>query len=344
MQIKRKNMYSLLVVLFLCLGIGYAALSTNLSINGTAHVDNATWNIYWDNVQVTTGSVTAQTPTISNQTTVSYEITLHQPGDFYEFTVDVVNSGTIDGMISSITSKLNNVVITTLPSYLDYSITYYDDKPILLNHLLAAGNTETLKVRISYKTDIDPDDLPDTDQQLNLNFTITYTQADENAIPVDHTRTVYFAYTESTISLNQPFPSSITTYETAQSLIATVGSSKPYFKFILQNDTIKEAWVGIYIPNNYSAQLYNVNPGYYYLRGGVNEYYGSGAIRNANYALLQTMGSGVSCSSSGYDYNCSSVLVNGSANLYGNVYFQSGQRWRCTINGLSVDAKCYDAN
>ncbi len=74
MQIKRKNMYSLLVVLFLCLGLGYAALTTNLSINGTAHVDNATWNIYWDNVQVTTGSVTAPTPTISNQTTVSYEL------------------------------------------------------------------------------------------------------------------------------------------------------------------------------------------------------------------------------------------------------------------------------
>lgn len=98
------------IVLFLLFGIGYAYLSCNLTINGTSSINNATWDIHFENISVTSGSVSANTPVIdTNKTTVTYDVTLTNPGDFYEFTVDVVNEGSIDGMIDSISSKLNGV-------------------------------------------------------------------------------------------------------------------------------------------------------------------------------------------------------------------------------------------
>ena len=164
-------------------------LQSNLNITGTTGINNATWDIHWNNVQVTTGSVTGTnvtTPaTIDNlKTTVNYNITLSKPGDYYEFTVDAVNSGTIDGMIDTISSKLNNVEITTLPNYLNYSVTYSDGAELQANQELKTGTTETYKVRVEYKKDISSTDLPGTEQTLNLSFTVTYKQADEDAVPV----------------------------------------------------------------------------------------------------------------------------------------------------------------
>ena len=156
---QRKSLYSLLFLLLCSIGIGYAALTSNLTLNGTAIIDNATWDIHFDNIQEKDGSIAPDSAAnIDTDTSVSYEVTLSQPGDYYEFNVDVVNEGTIDGMISTVSSKMNNVEINTLPTYLEYSVTYDDDIAIAPNQLLAAGTSETYKVRIAFKTDINPED------------------------------------------------------------------------------------------------------------------------------------------------------------------------------------------
>ena len=84
-------------------------------------------------------------------------------------------------MISAVSSKLNGTEITTLPNYLEYSVTYSDGITIKNNHLLESGKTETYKVRVGYKKDISATDLPSTEQTLNLTFSVTYVQADDNA-------------------------------------------------------------------------------------------------------------------------------------------------------------------
>ena len=183
---KQQSIISIVLDLIILLIIGYAILQSNLNINGTASINNPTWNIHWENVQVTNGSVSASTPTIdSAQTTVTYSVVLNLPGDYYEFTVDAVNSGTIDGMIESVTSKLNGATITTLPAYLEYAVTYDDEAELAANQLLAAGDTETYKVRVKYKEDINVNQIPSTNQTLNLQFTIKYKQADENAAGIN---------------------------------------------------------------------------------------------------------------------------------------------------------------
>ena len=102
-----------------------------------------------------------------------------------------VNSGTINGMVDSVTSKLNDTPITTLPTYLEYSVTYESDDEIEVNHILEAGDSETYKVRLAYKKDISANDLPTTPQSLTLDFGVVYVQADSNAITPIHPVSLY---------------------------------------------------------------------------------------------------------------------------------------------------------
>ena len=102
----RKTLYMVLSVLVLSiftLTMAYAALSTTLQINGNAEVSAASWDIHLDNVQLNSSSATTTAPTITDSKTATFSTTLTKPGDFYEFTIDVVNNGSIDAMIDSVT-------------------------------------------------------------------------------------------------------------------------------------------------------------------------------------------------------------------------------------------------
>ncbi len=188
---RRKNIYLFLFILLCSLGIGYAFLRTELQINGTADFLDAKWDIHFNNiiinpnsVELTTGNTAA---TISASTTeVTYAVTLKEPGDFYEFTVDAVNAGTIDAMIDTISSKMGGAEITTLPAYMEYSVTYSDGIELAPNQYLKAGDTETYKVHIGFKKDINASDLTGQVENKTLSFSVTYVQADENAIKVGH--------------------------------------------------------------------------------------------------------------------------------------------------------------
>ena len=52
---RRKNILVLLLVLLCSLGLGYALLRTNLTINGTSKIKGNTWDIHFDNLVVSTG-------------------------------------------------------------------------------------------------------------------------------------------------------------------------------------------------------------------------------------------------------------------------------------------------
>ena len=99
MVINKDNIKIIFILLIVGLGLGYDYINSDLNINGTAQVNHANWDIHWANVQVTNGSVSASSPTISNGTTVNYSVILNQPGDYYEFTVDDVNAGEIIGLL-----------------------------------------------------------------------------------------------------------------------------------------------------------------------------------------------------------------------------------------------------
>ena len=181
---KKYNMILFLIILLLGLGLGYAALSANLEIDGITNLTKTTWDIHFDHIQETSGGVTPNSTTSINAAgdTVSFNITLSAPGDFYEFTVDAVNAGTVDGMIESFSSTLNGGSISNLPDCLEYSATYSDGVAIASNHLLEAGNTETYKIRVEFKMDIQEEDLPTSNQTLSFTFSVNHVQRASAAI------------------------------------------------------------------------------------------------------------------------------------------------------------------
>ena len=118
---RRKNnqklTISLFVLLLLSIGIVYAYLTSNLSITGSTRIANNTWDIHFANLIVNPGSVEATTPAAIDQndtTTISSAVKLNAPGDFYEFTVDIVNAGTLSGKVNVVSidgiSTYSNIV------------------------------------------------------------------------------------------------------------------------------------------------------------------------------------------------------------------------------------------
>ena len=172
----RKFVLLVLALLLFTITVGYAALSTTLNINGTSKINNATWDVHFANLEVTSGSVSAtKAATIdSGKTAIDYNVELIKPGDFYEFTVDVTNTGTIDAKLGE--APILSGVSAEQDVYTNYTVTYSDDTAINANDKLAAGATKKLKVRVEFDRNIANSQLPTEAQTLNLTFAMNYVQ------------------------------------------------------------------------------------------------------------------------------------------------------------------------
>ena len=181
----RKVLYGILTIVLVCvftLTIAYAALNAVLTIQGSAQVTSADWDIYLANVKLKDGSATTTVPTITTGNSLSFNTTLTKPGDYYEFTVDVVNGGSIDAMIDSVVKTPE--LTTAQAKYLKYEITYQNGESITSKQNLAAGSTTPLKVRLEYRNDLTASDLPTTSETLDLSITLNYIQSDSTGSDV----------------------------------------------------------------------------------------------------------------------------------------------------------------
>ena len=177
---KSKSVVLLLLLLILGISIGYAALTTTLNINGNTTIEKASWDIHFENLVKTTGSevATVDASIDDTKTLIEYTVTLPKPGDYYEFTVDIVNNGTIDAMISEV---LKEGLTTEQEKYISYTATYSDGVALEEKDYLKSGETQNIRVRVKYRDDISASELPTENQSLLLKFMVTYIQADESA-------------------------------------------------------------------------------------------------------------------------------------------------------------------
>ena len=166
----------LVLVSVFTLTVAYSALSAVLTIQGNARVSAADWDIYLSNPRVTSGSATINVPVIKTSSTLEFETTLNMPGDFYEFTVDVVNGGDIDAMIDGVTKT--PTLTEAQAKYLNYIIEYQNGESINIKQLVAKNSYVRLKVRVEFRRDVTASDLPATSETLNLAFTVNYVQSD----------------------------------------------------------------------------------------------------------------------------------------------------------------------
>ncbi len=81
MKYKKKFKNYLIIVLIFFISIGFAVLTSTLTITGESTFKKNTWEIYFDNVEVLYGDHES-IPVINEETRteVTYDVTLNSPG------------------------------------------------------------------------------------------------------------------------------------------------------------------------------------------------------------------------------------------------------------------------
>ena len=175
---RRKLSTKIYIILALFISIGFAYLSTNLNINGTSMFKSSSWNIYFDNIEVDSSSVELQSgdiaPTISNdKLTVSYKVTCNKPGEYYKFNIDVVNDG-------SLNAKIDSISIPEIPegyeNNIEFSLKYLDGTTVEEGNVLLAGEKTTYVITTKNRDDISADQLISEAITLPMEVAINYTQ------------------------------------------------------------------------------------------------------------------------------------------------------------------------
>lgn len=178
------NVLVALVILLLGISIGYAALTTTLVINGESTIKKIVWNMHFANAHTENGSVSIDTAAgekaayipNADETKVEYKVSLQRPGEFYEFTVDVVNDGTLNAKISS-----NPTLLGTdgYNQYVEYTTVWDDDRTSSpsANDVIEAGHSRKARVKIKYKENMRTEDLPTEDKVLEFTYSMNFVQA-----------------------------------------------------------------------------------------------------------------------------------------------------------------------
>ncbi len=88
-----------LIVSVICLSIAFAAMSTNLIINGDAALENSSWDIHFENLsepKIVGTAKELKEPSIDDTTIKNVSVSLKNPGDSVTYEFDIVNAGTTD--------------------------------------------------------------------------------------------------------------------------------------------------------------------------------------------------------------------------------------------------------
>lgn len=150
---KRLIIIGIVVLLIAGMSFGYSRLETTLSINGDTKVYKVKWLVNLKNVQIEEGSFlnkeTEDGPArnkvelTNDNLTLNYNVTFTEAGQFFEFTVDLSNDGTLDGKLSSITTTMSDEDVgnKSFLSYLKVGVPTRDS-------ILKPGNANTRRIRI----------------------------------------------------------------------------------------------------------------------------------------------------------------------------------------------------
>ena len=168
MKNNRKVLYGLVALALMLsvvgISVGFASMSSTLTIKGTTTVVPASWKIKFTNLQQAsiTGSADVVTaPQITSDTHIgNYAVKLTKPGDSVVYTFDVENEGTLDATLDTYTFATPTITgtgdaadadATIVRNNLVYTLTYADDTAISTGATLAKdGGKASFKLTISY--------------------------------------------------------------------------------------------------------------------------------------------------------------------------------------------------
>ena len=185
---KKKNTQIIVIAVLsfalLFMSAGFAAFATTLNINGTATVKTNKWSVHYVTTSYaeTANSKAASAHNVTD-TDFTFTVTLTKPKDFYEATVNVINDGTFNANLTSITMS---TLTAAQQKYLTYKV-YYDGHEFTANQtglsyslpFADGSNTKPVKVRLDYVQPENSADLPqEQDDTVTLTASLGFAQAE----------------------------------------------------------------------------------------------------------------------------------------------------------------------
>ena len=143
MKDKKKIVIGTLCALIMIMAVGYALLSQQLSINGTANI-TSTWKIEITNIteKERHGGVTEKSKSYDSLT-ANFNVGFTSPGDYIIYEVEVTNSGTLDAVIERV-----NVVTNDNPAII------YTTSGIKRGTTIESNTKKYLTVKIEYDSSV----------------------------------------------------------------------------------------------------------------------------------------------------------------------------------------------
>lgn len=194
-----------LVISVVAIGVGFAAFSTTLQINGTATVNTVgkTWDVRFENIEKTaesTAGLGSSEPTITNgsagvnttNTAIStITAAFTAPKQKLQYKITVKNAGTYDAKLTAASiPTLETITVTgtgdaaetdaaNVKKHLKFSFTKADESPVTPEtDTLAAGATQDYLYTIEYEDLTNAADLPKAQVSITIpQTTLTFSQA-----------------------------------------------------------------------------------------------------------------------------------------------------------------------
>ena len=177
-----------LIVTIIMMSIGYAALSQNLVMEGTAVIKNSSssWNIYFSDIQSGKENAASWTvvPSISTtgtnngtNNTITFACELVAPGDSCETTATIKNGGTLDGVYGGYTFTIDDEVVVgetkTLSDGVVVTLTpandWTEDSTVLTKN-----DSGIFKLRMELPETLEK--LPNSETSHDISLTVQFTQ------------------------------------------------------------------------------------------------------------------------------------------------------------------------
>ena len=175
MESERKSkgiIIGVLCAVIVFMSIGFAALSSQLKINGNATISD-TWNVQITNIEKKEGSTgvneTSQ-PTFT-ATTANFNVSLKEPGDYAIYTVTVKNTGSLDAVLTQITENEGEGGSAAIK----YTVTPGAGSE-QGSTLAKTNGIHTFDVKVEYLSTAVGENAPEANASKSLSVTLDYNQ------------------------------------------------------------------------------------------------------------------------------------------------------------------------
>ncbi len=146
-----------LLITIALMTVGYAALATQLSIEGTSNISDASWNIEFESItknsDLSTAGAIEKAVASASGTSASFNVELSKPGDKMVYDLVVQNKGSIDATLKEISGPDN--INLEEPTDITYTVQRLDDEGSVTTSEgdLLSGSSHKFRVTIEWKAE-----------------------------------------------------------------------------------------------------------------------------------------------------------------------------------------------